>query len=117
MIAAMRARGWDEDWLLSACRHILKPDVAVLVDVSVDVAVSRISTRTGFRESFLEIDLLGRLVAEFRNLASEGHLVRLSSVELSIADLLDKVTEFSIGELRQRHSAAQSRLHNGCSQT
>ena len=45
MIAAMRARGWDEEWVLSACRHILKPDVAVLVDVSLEVAISRISTR------------------------------------------------------------------------
>jgi dTMP kinase len=105
MIAAMRARGWDEEWALSACRHILKPDIAVLVDVPVDVAITRISTRTGFRESYLETDLLDRLVTEFRNLADEGHLVRLSSVELSRADLLDKVTELSIDDLRQRHSA------------
>ena len=68
-VANMLARGYrEEEWFFSACRCIVKPDLAFLAYVEPALAVSRIRARPQEAERFLDETLLKNVAEEFLRL-------------------------------------------------
>jgi dTMP kinase len=72
MVAAVSARGFDFPWLSLACSEFLKPDLAVLLDISGDAASERIRARPDPASASLEPSHLDSMIKAFRQLAEEG---------------------------------------------
>jgi dTMP kinase len=75
------ALGLHEVWLLN--RRFRTPDVTVLVEVPVDVALDRIARRGGEREIFEHRAKLGQVTAAYRDVLSllRGHGQRIDVVD------------------------------------
>ena len=80
MIASMRARNYDESWLIEACSMFPRPDVAVLLEAPLDVAEERVSGRSHRREAYFDTDLQPRMMEQVAVLAEDGHLQRIDSL-------------------------------------
>lgn len=93
MIAMMRARGYEEEWVIQACSLFPRPDVAVLLDLPLDAAIARVSARRGAEESYVEADLLSRLAWEFRRFAVAGALVPYRSDLMPTSSIGEEVIE------------------------
>lgn len=91
MVASMRARGYEEDWLIDACSLFPRPDISVLIDAPLDVLVERIRSRPTFRDSYVERALYGRLQEEFWLLADQGLLDRQDSSLHMPAEIAERV--------------------------
>jgi dTMP kinase len=93
-----RTRGFDDEpWMYELYSHVLAPDVGIIVDADLDVAVRRISARTNAREAFFERDHVQRNLVEYRRMA-----------ELFDLDVLD-TSNASAEEVTQQALAAIDR--------
>lgn len=104
MLAIMRARGYEEAWLVSACNLFPRPDVAVLLDAPLHTAIERIAARTGQRESYVEEELYLRTQEEYRWFAHRGALTVLRSDRADPGDLAEEVCKLL--ECRERERTA-----------
>jgi dTMP kinase len=97
MIVMMRARGYEEDWLLEACRLFPKPDVAILLDVPLRTAITRVSARSDQFDSHVEEEFFLRIQEEYRWFGHRGSLICHRSDENSpeklAAVVLDALSE------------------------
>lgn len=93
MIVMMRARGYEEDWVLAACRLFPKPDVAILLDVPLRTAITRISARSDQFESHVEEEFFLRIQEEYRWFGHQGSLTCQRSDESSPEELASVVLE------------------------
>lgn len=93
MIAMMRARGYEEDWLLKACRLFPKPDVAILLDVPLRTAVTRVSARADRFGSHVEEEFFLRIQEEYRWFGHQGSLTCHRSDENSPEELVTIVLD------------------------
>lgn len=101
MIVMMRARGYEERWLVAACRHFPRPDVAILLDVPLSTAIARISARSGRFESYVEEELFKRIQDEFRWFGRQGSLTCHRSDQRSPEQLAD----LALQALAEAHEA------------
>ena len=69
-IAYQGALGADIEWILEVSRHVLEPDLVILLDIDLDTALRRIG---GYRSSrrwriFEDVDVLKRAIEIYRKL-------------------------------------------------
>lgn len=75
MLATMWARGYqNESWVYEACQHILLPDLTLLLNVPLELAINRIRERTNWRDSYVEKQHLEKTHAAFLHFAEECDL-------------------------------------------
>lgn len=86
MLATMWSRGYqDEHWVYEACRHVLRPDLTLLLHVPLELAIERIRERKNWRDSYVERQHLEKTRAAFLHFAEECDL---SVIDTSIPDPL-----------------------------
>ena len=69
-LANLRARGLEQDeWVYEVVKQLPMPDVAVFLDVSVEVAVGRVRMRESERERFVDVAFEERLRGEYLSFA------------------------------------------------
>jgi len=79
-IANLRARGYSNDmWIYEIAESIVKPDLAIVLDVPVDIAVARVRNRIAEKDSYIDMDLQYRLRDEYLKLAETNGGIVLSS--------------------------------------
>ncbi|MFF5488108.1 dTMP kinase [Streptomyces virginiae] len=79
-----RTRGYDDEpWMYELYQHVVRPDLALLLDAPLDLACSRIQARTDWRESFLERDHVEANLLEYRRIAA---LFGMSVIDTSAED-------------------------------
>lgn len=79
-IANMMARGYSQDrWFFDAIRNLPKPDLAILANAPIDMAISRIRNRPEEVGRFLDVDLLNRVHANFITISKPANLVTLDT--------------------------------------
>jgi dTMP kinase len=92
LIAAMRARGYDEDWVHALVdNHIVRPDLAVLLTAPLNVIIHRISQREDFQESYLEPSLLIAMQHEYMKCVVDYNLAAFDSDAMNESQLADGV--------------------------
>jgi dTMP kinase len=79
LVVMMRARGYNESWIVDACSAFPKPDIAWLLDVPFPVAESRIRARRDAKDSYVEFGLFKRIQQHFRLIAEQGDLQLVNS--------------------------------------
>ena len=79
LVVMMRARGYEESWILDACSAFPRPDVAWLLDVPFGIAEARIRARRDAKDSYVEVGLFKRIQQHFRTMAEHGELHLMSS--------------------------------------
>lgn len=90
-LANLRARGYKKDtWIYDVSKAIAKPDLAVFLDVPVEVAVSRVRSREEEKDRYIDIDLQHRLRVEYINICNANNGI-LISTEQSHDETFDKV--------------------------
>ncbi len=90
-LANLRARGYKKDtWIYDVSKAIAKPDLAVFLDVPVEVAVSRVRSREEEKDRYIDIDLQHRLRVEYINICNANHGV-LISTERPLEDTYDRI--------------------------
>lgn len=78
-LANLRARGFKRDkWVYEIAESIVKPDVAVFIDVPVHTAVKRVRTRPEEKSRYIDMDLQYALRREYKGIcrANGGVFVR-----------------------------------------
>lgn len=78
-LANLRARGYTrEKWIYEVSGSIVKPDVAIFIDVPVHTAVSRVRSRLEERDRYIDMELQYALRREYNGIcrANNGILVR-----------------------------------------
>ena len=87
-LANMSARGYrKERWFYATAKHILKPDVVFLANVSPTIAIERIKSRPEERNRYLDEALLQNVSKEFMRMAKREKFVVLNtggSIELPL---------------------------------
>ena len=69
-LANLRARGYTKDkWIYDAARAVPKPDLAIFLDVPVELAVERVRTRAAERNRYIDMELQYRLRKEYIRIA------------------------------------------------
>lgn len=86
MLATMWSRGYEnEHWVYEACRHILRPDVTLLLNVPLELAIDRIRERKNWRDAYVERQHLEKTRAAFLHFAETCDL---NVIDTSNADPL-----------------------------
>lgn len=109
LVAMMRARGYEERWLLQACDVFPRPDVAILLEVPLAAVVDRVGARAGEAESHVEEELFLRIQEEYRRFAHEGSLTPLRSDEASAAALAERACDLLECARREREGRTGAR--------
>jgi len=79
-LANLRARGYTKDrWIYEMAQSIPKPDLAVFLDVPVDLAVARVHARAAERNRYIDMDLQYRLRDEYLKIARKNGALLLDS--------------------------------------
>lgn len=90
-LVTTRTRGFsNEPWMQELIGHVIRPDTGILLDLPLEVACRRISSRTDWHESFLERNHVAANLLEFRNVAR--------AYGLDIIDTSDPDPELAIGQ-------------------
>ena len=99
-LANLRARGYEEDgWIYEVSEAIPRPDIAIFLNVSPHIAISRVRRRPDERERYIDVALQYKLAAEYRNIcAVNGGVLIDSSIEIEktfekIWDCVEKIIE------------------------
>lgn len=79
LIVMMRARGYNENWLIDVCTYFPKPDSSILLDAPYQTVINRIKARSNKRDSYVEEGFFQRIQEEFRIMASQGELNLIKS--------------------------------------
>jgi len=81
-LANLRARGYTDDlWIYEIARCIPKPDLFFVLDVPVELAVSRVRNRLSERDRYIDMDLQYRLRDEFLKIAKVNDGIILDCTE------------------------------------
>lgn len=79
-LANLRARGYEDDvWIYDVASSIVKPDLAVFLDTSVETAVARVRSRSAEKERYIDMDLQYKLRDQYRKIAEENECLIVSS--------------------------------------
>jgi dTMP kinase len=99
LLVVMRARGYEEQWIIDACSSFPRPDSAWLLRPPFDVALQRVRSRTNANDAYIERELFARIYAHFDVLAAQGELASLdthtNSPEVLVAHCLSNITNLS----------------------
>ena len=72
-LANLRARGYEDDvWIYDVASSIVKPDLAIFLDTSVETAVARVRSRSAEKERYIDMD-------QYRKIAEENGCLIVSS--------------------------------------
>lgn len=72
-LANLRARGYENDeWIYDVASSIVRPDLAVFLDTSVETAVARVRNRSAEKERYIDMDLQFKLRDQYRKIAEEN---------------------------------------------
>ena len=103
-LANLRARGYTQDrWIYEIARFVPKPDLAVFLDVPVDLAVERVRAREAERDRYIDMALQHRLRKEYVKIAEKNKALLLDSSKapeetfaaiLKAVNRLDKYHQF-----------------------
>ena len=79
-LANLQARGYIKDrWIYEIARSIPKPDLAVFLDVPVDLAVKRVRARAAERDRYIDMELQYRLRKQYIKIARKNGALLLNS--------------------------------------
>lgn len=79
-LANLRARGYEKDnWIYDVAGSIVKPDLAIFLDISVEKAVERVRSRSAEKERYIDMNLQYKLHAQYRKIAEENGCMLISS--------------------------------------
>lgn len=71
-LANLRARGYREDnWIYEVACFLPEPDLAIFVDVPVEVAVKRVRSRVDEKDNYIDLRMQYLLRKEYLNIAEE----------------------------------------------
>jgi dTMP kinase len=111
-VANLRARGYVEDrWIYELATWLPRPDLAVFLDVPLDVALARIRARHHEANSYIDEEFEGRLNAEFVDVAaaSPGGLL-VNTVEHDADAVFARVIERFAPILTQKSRASAAEV-------
>jgi dTMP kinase len=92
LIAAMCARGYEEEWVYSLIKaHIFRPDLAILLTAPIDVIIRRIRQRKYHEESYVEQSLLEAMQREYMKCAAIHDLAAFDSGAMNEQEITDAV--------------------------
>lgn len=77
-LANLQARGFEKDrWIYEVAESILKPDLAIFLDVPVETALARVRSRPAEKDRYIDIELQYRLREKYLSIcqANDGFLV------------------------------------------
>lgn len=99
LLVVMRARGYQEQWIIDACSSFPRPDLAWLLRPPFDVALQRVRSRSDANDAYVERELFARIYAHFDVLAAQGELTSLdthvNSPDVLVAQCLSSVADLS----------------------
>lgn len=79
-LANMLARGYtNEDWFFKAARHLIRPDLSILVYASPQIAIKRIKARPEECDRYLDKELLIKVANQFIKMAKQEKLQIINS--------------------------------------
>jgi dTMP kinase len=81
-VANLLARGYrNEPWLVELCHHFPRPDTAIVLEVPVQLATTRLRTRGSPADAFVEHDFFPVLHAAYQHIAAKHrlHLIKTTS--------------------------------------
>lgn len=79
-LANLRARGYKKDkWIYEVSKSIVKPDIAFFFDVPVNIAVSRVRSRTDEKDRYIDMELQYKLREEYINICRKNGGILIST--------------------------------------
>ncbi len=101
-IAYQGAQGVDPNWILEVNRFVVRPDIAIYIDVEPDVGLRRkSSSETRVKSVEANIDLIGRARRIYLDLVSRGDLVLVNGMS-DLRHVVDEVMRNTLNLLRSR---------------
>lgn len=99
-IAYQGALGAPIDWIKTLNSQVKYPDIAFYVDVSVDLALSRISNSGRKRTFYERRELLNKVREIYLNLVKSGELILLDGT-MSADELVNKALNMILGKITE----------------
>lgn len=81
-LANLIARGYGADrWIYEVAEWLIKPDLAIFLDVPAEVAIQRVRSRPAEKDRYIDVPLQHRLREIYCSLAKENDCLLLSTLE------------------------------------